>query len=101
MRVTLDLSDELMRTVKAKAAEKDLKLSDFVTDLLRQGLSAVSAGRPTIRNRVEFPLVKCAHPARPDDELTPDRVAVILARAEESEPSGFGQQSQDDDRGSF
>ena len=85
-----------MRTLKAKAAEKDLKLNDFVTGLLRQGLSAVSVGRPTIRNRVEFPLVNCAHPARPGDELTPDRVAVILAQAEESEPSGFGQQPLDD-----
>lgn len=87
MKTTLDLPDDLMRAVKVQAAENDLKLKDFVADLLRQGLAAVSAGRPTVQNRIQFPLVKCAHPARPGDELTPDRVATILA---EGEVSGLG-----------
>ena len=82
MKTTLDLPDELMRAVKVQAAENDLKLKDFVADLLRLGLAAVSAGRPTVRNRIQFPLVTCTHPARPGEELTPDRVATILAEGE-------------------
>lgn len=85
MKTTLDLPDELMRAVKVQAAENDLKLKDFVADLLRQGLAVVAAGRPTVRNRIQFPLVKCAHPARPGNELTPDRVATILAEGEVSD----------------
>ena len=74
-----------MRAVKVRAAEDDLKLREVVTDLLRRGLAATSAEKPMVRNRVQFPLVKCAHPAKPGDELTPERVAEILGEAEISD----------------
>lgn len=74
-----------MRAVKVRAAEENLELREVVTNLLRRGLAATSAEKPVVRNRVQFPLVKCAHPAKPGDELTPERVAKILGEAEISD----------------
>ena len=74
-----------MRAVKDRAAEENLELGEVVTSLLRRGLAATSAEKPMVRNRVQFPLVKCAHPAKPGDELTPERVAEILGEAEISD----------------
>ncbi len=82
MKTTLDLPDELMRSVKVRAAEDNLKLREVVTNLLRLGLAATSAEKPMVRNRVQFPLLKGGHPAKPGDELTPERVAEILGEAE-------------------
>ena len=84
MKTTLDLPDELMRAVRIRAAEENLKVEDVVVDLLRLGFSAEAAGRRTVRNRVRFPLVRCAHPAKPGEELTPERIAALLAEAEVS-----------------
>ena len=57
MKTTLDLPAELMRIIKVRAAEDNLKLKDL----------------------------ECAHPAPPGEELTPDRVAEILAEGEISD----------------
>lgn len=77
MKTTLDLPDELMRAVKVRAVRENRKLKDLVADLLTRGLAQEPA--PTaVRERVRLPLVRCAHPAAPSDELTPDRVAQIL-----------------------
>ena len=73
-----------MRAVKIRAAEENLRLKDVVADLLRRGLTSLATGRPAVRNRVQFPIVQCAHPARPGEELTPERVATILLEAEVS-----------------
>lgn len=85
MRTTLDLPDELMRAIKVRAAEDNLELKEVVTNLLRRGLAATAAEKPMALNRVQFPLVKCAHPAKPGDELTPERVAEILGEADTSD----------------
>ena len=78
MKTTLDLPDELMRTVKIRAVEEDRKLKDMIAELLRRGL-ADEAGVPrTVRRRVRLPLVPCAHEARPDEEMTPERVSRVL-----------------------
>jgi hypothetical protein len=78
MKTTLDLPDDLMRAVKIRAVEENRKLKDTIADLLRRGL-AQSAGLPApTRQRVRLPLVQCAHAARPDEEVTPERVAEIL-----------------------
>ena len=73
-----------MRAVRIRASEENLKIEDVPADLLRLGLSAVAAGRRTVRNRVRFPLVQCAHPAKPGEELTPELTAALLAEAEVS-----------------
>ena len=80
MKTTLDLPDELMR-----AAKENLELNAVVAKLLRLGLTAASPKKRMVHNRVQFPLVECAHPAKPGDELTPERVADILADGEDSD----------------
>lgn len=78
MKTTLDLPDDLMREVKLRAVEENRKLKDMVADLLRRGLAQEPAGSPHIRNRVKLPLIKGAHRARPDEEMTPERLAQVL-----------------------
>ena len=40
MKTTLDLPDELMRAVKIRAAERNLRLKDIVADALHAALAA-------------------------------------------------------------
>ena len=40
MKTTLELPDELMRSVKVRAAETDRKLKDVVSELIRRGLES-------------------------------------------------------------
>jgi hypothetical protein len=78
MKMTLDLPEELVRAVKLRAIEEDRTIKDTVADLLRCGLAHESADSSPIRNRVQLPLIKGGHRARPEEELTPERVAQIL-----------------------
>jgi plasmid stability protein len=78
VKTTLDLPDDLMRTVKIRAVREDRKLKDMIAVLLRRGLLETSEDREPVRARVRLPLVRCAHEARPDQELTPERVARVL-----------------------
>ena len=77
MKTTLDLPDDLMRAIKLRAVKANMKLKDAIADLLRKGLSR-AAVKSSTRKRVKLPLVRCAHGARPDEEMTPERVAEIL-----------------------
>jgi hypothetical protein len=82
MKTTLDLPDELMREIKIRAARDDRRLKDLIAELLRDGL-AQTRGAPARRSRrVRLPLIRCAHPARPGDEMTPERIANALAAQE-------------------
>jgi hypothetical protein len=82
MKTTLDLPDELMREVKHRAVEENRRLKDTVADLLRIGLDQEYREPSVIRNRVQLPLIKTRHAARPGEELTPERVAEILIEQE-------------------
>jgi len=77
VKTTLELPDDLMREIKVRAAREDRKLKDLIADLLRRGLAAEPRQRSF--RRVQFPVVECAHAAAPDQELTPERVAMLLA----------------------
>jgi plasmid stability protein len=79
MKTTLELPDELMRAVKIRAATEGRKLKDVVADLLRRGLAEEPKGARRVRKRVQLPLIECAHDARPGQEMTPKRVAEVLA----------------------
>jgi len=84
VKTTLDLPEELLRTVKIRAVHEQRRLKEVVADLLRRGLAA-SEGAPASRaGRVELPLVACAHPASREQEVTPERAAELLL-AEETE----------------
>ena len=59
MRTTIDLPDELLRQVKAKAALDGLKLKDLITLYVEQGLrGAPIASRR--RQRSELPVARPA-----------------------------------------
>lgn len=78
MKTTLDLPDELMRTVKIRAVREDRKLKEMIALLLRRGLRETPKASGTVRERVRLPLVSCAHEARPEEEMTPERMAQVL-----------------------
>ena len=82
MKTTLDLPDDLMRAVKHRAVDENRKLKDTITDLLRIGLAQKTAEPPVIHNRVKLPLVRGGHPARPGEEVTPERIKEILLEQE-------------------
>lgn len=81
MKTTLDLPDELMRAAKIRAARQGKKLKDVMADLVRRGLADEHGRRSTgLSQRVKLPIVECLHDAQADEEMTPSRVAALLAR---------------------
>ncbi|MGH7753205.1 MAG: antitoxin [Gemmatimonadales bacterium] len=85
MKTTFDLPADLVRAIKLRAIEENLKLKDMAAELLRRGLAQTEPRRSVRRaSRVELPLVRTAHAARPDGEMTPDRVAAVLLEEEAS-----------------
>jgi plasmid stability protein len=76
-KTTLELPEDLMRAVKLRAVQEDKSLKDMVAELLRAGLAADSRPQQVTR-RVKLPLIKTAHPANPEEELTPERIHQIL-----------------------
>lgn len=80
MKTTLELPDDLMRAIKLRAVHEDRKLKDLIADLLRRGLA--DADVKTTGRRVQVPLIRCAHPASPETEMTPERVAQVLLAEE-------------------
>lgn len=82
MKTTLDLPDDVVRAVKIRAVQENRRLKDTVADLLRRGLAQAPSTPGAVRRRVKLPLVKCAHPALPGEEMTPNRVANVLLAEE-------------------
>ena len=78
MKTTLELPDDLVRAVKIRAVEENRKLKDMIADLLRKGLAQDRSVPAVPGRRVQLPLIACAHKARPEEEMTPDRVAQVL-----------------------
>jgi plasmid stability protein len=82
VKTTLDLPDELMRTIKIRAVNKNRKLKDEIAYLLRRGLARGPKTPKSVGKPVRLPLVRCAHEAVPNEEMTPERVAAILLEEE-------------------
>jgi len=61
-----------------------IRLGSAIARLLRPGLSHKTVEPTTVRHRVKLPLIHCSHEARPEEEMTPERVAKLLFE-EESE----------------
>ncbi|HEY2833738.1 MAG TPA: hypothetical protein VGJ14_15010 [Sporichthyaceae bacterium] len=88
MKTTMDLPADLVRRLKIKAAEDNRRLKDLVADLLHRALDEDRGPGPAPA-RVRLPLIHAAHPADSDHELTPERVAALLAAEEATAlPSG-------------
>ncbi len=82
MKTTIELPDDLIRAVKMRAVAEDRKLKDVMAELLEKGLAKPSRDAGPVRHRVEFPIVRVAHPAPPGEELTPERMKEILLQEE-------------------
>lgn len=82
MKTTVDLPDELMRAVKVRAAQQGRKLKTVMADLVERGLASEPAAAGEPRARVELPLIHNTHEARPEEEMTPERVAAALESEE-------------------
>lgn len=78
MKTTLDLPDDLFRSIKLKAAREGRSIKDVTTELLRRALATpAEAG---LARRAPFPLVVC--PPGPAAGLSPDDVADVLIDAD-------------------
>jgi hypothetical protein len=94
MKTTLDLPDDLVKQLKLRAVHEGKKLKDAVAETLRAGLAARKIrakrtgrdGRERVVIRKDgltgLPVIQCRRRARPTEELTPERVAQILAAQE-------------------
>jgi plasmid stability protein len=85
MRTTVDLPDDLIRAMKIRAAEEDRTFKAMVADLLRKGLAQPESDTPQIRHRVTLPLIRTSHPAKPGEELMPERISEIPLEQEASD----------------
>jgi plasmid stability protein len=93
MKTTLDLPDSLVRQMKLRAVRDGRKLKDVAADLLRRGLAAPEVARkPIIRTdpKTGLPIITGGRPARPGEELTPERIADILMTEEIERADAFG-----------
>jgi hypothetical protein len=88
VKTTLELPDDLMRRIKMRAVQENRKLKDIIADLLQRGLAQEAGGPGTVERRVQLPLIETAHPASPDEEMTPDRVAAILLEEDQRGSAG-------------
>ena len=77
VKTTIELPADLIREIKVRAAQEGRKLKDLIPELLRRGLAVPAEEKSRVRHRVKFPLVQ-GRPARPEEELTPDRAAQAL-----------------------
>ena len=85
MKTTLDLPDDLMRAVKIRAAEHNLKLKDIVADALRAALASPPGALPVPPDPVQAfgrRLVfgadgSVTHPAGLDDDFFFDSLDAI------------------------
>lgn len=78
MKTTLELPDDLMRTIKIRAVNEDRKLKDVIAELLRRGLAADEAALATVEKRVSLPLIRTKRAISPELEATPERIAGLL-----------------------
>ena len=62
--------------MKARATREGRRVADLVAELLRAGLGK-KAAVPTRRAKDALPVIDC-DPAKPGEEITPERVADIL-----------------------
>jgi plasmid stability protein len=74
---SIELPDDLVRQVKDRAAREGRRVADLVAELLRAGLRTKAASGATNTAKSALPIIDC-DPAKPGEEITPERVADIL-----------------------
>ncbi|HEX4160305.1 MAG TPA: hypothetical protein VHY79_17705 [Rhizomicrobium sp.] len=81
MRTTIEIPDELYRSLKARAALSGLPVRAVVAQLIDQGLRAVASGPPASARRRQPPPVAIAPRGTPVPALTREE----MRRAENDE----------------
>jgi hypothetical protein len=82
VRTTIDLPDEILRQVKAKAALGGLKMKDLIARYVEQGLrGALPPTTPHKRQRSELPVARAAT-GRTLPDLTNTEIQSILDEEE-------------------
>ena len=81
MRTTIDLPDELLRQVKARAALDGLKLKDLIARYVAQGLAGAeeppASDTATRRQRSPLPVIPRASTGKPIPALSKAELAQI------------------------
>ncbi len=78
MKMTFDLPADVVQRLKIKAAEEGLKLKDLIAEACRMFLDQPRKQNKERSKKSPFPIFKGGHPAKPGEEMTPERVAEIL-----------------------
>ena len=90
MKTTFDLPEDLVRQLKLRALRDRRKLKDAAAEMLRAGLEASSRPAAPVEKPAQvlkdketgLPVIQCRAAAARAQQLTPDRVAEILAAQE-------------------
>jgi plasmid stability protein len=82
MKTTLELPDDLMRTIKMRAASEDRRLKDVIAELLRRGIAAEERTEMITERRISLPLIRTKRAISPEHEATPERIAELLEEEE-------------------
>ncbi len=78
MKMTFDLPADVVQRLKIKAAEEGLKLKDLIAEACRMFLDQPRQPKKGKAKKSPFPLFKGGHPAKPGEELTPEKIDEIL-----------------------
>ena len=78
MKMTFDLPPDVVQRLKMRAAEEGLKLKDLIAEACRSFLTQPKKPKKRRAKKLPFPIFKGGHPAKPGEEMTPERVAEIL-----------------------
>lgn len=77
MKTTIELPDDLLRTLKAKAANEGRSLKDVLVDMLRAALRSSKPKPKAATKPYDWPIIESRR-AEPGEEITPDRLYEIL-----------------------
>lgn len=100
MKTTLDLPEALVRELQRRARQHGQDVAHLAADLLWKGLAASPSPHETTppatietHPLTGLPYIACSHPAPPEAEMTPDRVADLLVEQEAA--GGWRQRDSD------
>ena len=83
VKTTLDIPDDLLRSMKMRAVQEGRKFKDVAAEIFRRGLAQPNvAMNSSGKQRVKLPLIQCRHAADSQATLTPDQVADVLLKQE-------------------
>lgn len=78
MKMTFDLPADVAQRLKVRAAEEGLKLKDLIAEACRAFLSSTPQRTKSKPKGRVYPTLKGGRPAKPEEEMIPERVAEIL-----------------------